>query len=362
MRNRFHSLCPYFAMFPESFAERWIGELTKPGDIVLDPFCGRGTAPFQALLMGRTTIACDVNPVAYCVTQAKTAAPPPGQLRARLTLLGRQFRPADWEAERRRLSPFFRAAFHPQTLRKLLFLRQRLRWRESRGDCMLAALVLGSLHGESRSPSYFSNQMPRTISTKPDYSLRFWRDRDLTAPLRDPFEILRERVAFRYTTPPPQGQATVFNSDMRELPRLLAASDALRCVVTSPPYLDVTNFEEDQWLRHWFLGGPSVPRRTAMSRDDRHSSRDGYWRLIADMWRALGQVLGPRAHVVIRIGAKSMAPEAVASAVTGTAVCSGRRVRLVASEVSELRGRQTDAFRPGATGCSREIDCHFVMT
>ena len=23
-----------------------------------------------------------------------------------------------------------------------------------------------------------------------------------------------------------------------------------------PPYLDVTHFEEDQWLRLWFLGGP----------------------------------------------------------------------------------------------------------
>ena len=35
MRHRFHALCPYFAMFPESFVETWIDRLTKPGDLVL---------------------------------------------------------------------------------------------------------------------------------------------------------------------------------------------------------------------------------------------------------------------------------------------------------------------------------------
>ncbi len=53
MRHRFHSICPYFAMFPESFPEKWIDKLTNPGDTVFDPFSGRGTTPFQALLMNR---------------------------------------------------------------------------------------------------------------------------------------------------------------------------------------------------------------------------------------------------------------------------------------------------------------------
>ena len=75
MRHRFHAICPYFAMFPESFAERWIIELSKPGQFVLDPFCGRGTTPFQAMLLGRNTVACDTNDVAFCLTRAKTDAP-----------------------------------------------------------------------------------------------------------------------------------------------------------------------------------------------------------------------------------------------------------------------------------------------
>src|SRR5260370_16931399 len=85
MRHRFHALCPYFAMFPESFASTWIVRLTKPGEIVLDPFSGRGTTAFQALLLHRRAIACDVNDVAACLTRRKTSPPPFSVLRRHIT-------------------------------------------------------------------------------------------------------------------------------------------------------------------------------------------------------------------------------------------------------------------------------------
>src|SRR6266700_3770222 len=69
-RHRFHAICPYFAMFPEAFAERWINQLTRPGDLILDPFSGRGTTVFQANLMGRRGLACDINPVAFVLSKA----------------------------------------------------------------------------------------------------------------------------------------------------------------------------------------------------------------------------------------------------------------------------------------------------
>ena len=157
-------------MFPETFAERWIGTLSRPGDVVLDPFCGRGTAPFQALLMGRQSIGSDINPVAYCVTRAKLRAPAPASIRRRLTILERGFReePDQVAAEVSELPEFFHVAFSPDTLAELVYLRSRLAWHRSDVDAMIAALVLGSLHGEShRSSRYLSNRMPRTISTKP---------------------------------------------------------------------------------------------------------------------------------------------------------------------------------------------------
>jgi len=363
VRHRFHALCPYFAMFPEAFVETWVGRLTRPGQTVLDPFCGRGTTPFQSLLMGRAVVASDVNPVAYCVTRAKTNAPPAAAARRRIAELEAGFSHRDWEPARRRLPEFFRHAYAPATARQVLYLRDRLAWRTRNADCMLAALALGSLHGETaKSSSYLSNQMPRTISTKPAYSVRYWKRHGLRPPERDAFELLRSRLAYRYASDPPATRGLVIRADVRELPRLLPASAGpIRCVVTSPPYLDVTSFEEDQWLRLWFLGGPPRPTYKLVSRDDRHETPAAYWGLIADVWRSLGQVLAPRSDVVVRLGGKDFDPELVARQLVGAAVFSGRRAELVATETSAILNRQTDSFRPGSRGCLVEADYHIRL-
>lgn len=364
MRHRFHALCPYFAMFPEAFAETWIERLTKPNDVVLDPFSGRGTTAFQAVLMGRRAVACDVNDVAYCLTQAKVCAPGLSVLRRRITQLERCFDAPKFRRAADNCPDFFHYAFCKSTLRQLLYLREVLNWRVSRLDGMVAALVLGSLHGEAdKSKSYLSNQMPRTISTKPAYSIRFWKRRRLCPPERDVFSILRQRASYRYETPPPVGEAMVIHGDMRRLPytdeELLGP---IRCVITSPPYFDVTDFEEDQWLRLWFLGGPPYPTTGRLSRDDRHSFEARYWQFIGDMWRCLGTVLARKGHVVIRIGSRKLPPAVLSRKLTASSRLARRPVQLVGTEVSELKNRQTDQFRPGSTGCSVEVDCHFRFT
>jgi DNA methylase len=350
-------------MFPESFAATWIERLTKPRDLVLDPFCGRGTAPFQALLMDRQAIGGDINPVAYCVTKAKTNAPHRSSLYRRLTRLEGQFEPGGWEEERERMGEFFHQAFAPRTLSQILFLRATLKWQASNVDCMLAALILGALHGESkRSSAYLSNQMPRTISTKPGYSVRFWRKHGFQAPERDTFALLRRLIEYRYASAVPKSNANVLRTDFRDLPRLLPSERrSVGLVITSPPYLDVTNFEEDQWLRLWFLGGPPRPTYRKVSKDDRHERPDSYWRLIADMWRVLGRLVKNDGNVVIRMGGRKLAPHQIVAGLEAASIFSKRSVELVSSEVSPIVKRQTDSFRPGSTGCAREVDCWFRM-
>ncbi len=74
-RHRFHSICPYFAMFPESFVRRNILAWSKRDDVILDPFSGRGTTVFESLLNGRKGLGCDTNPVAVCLSKAKVDPP-----------------------------------------------------------------------------------------------------------------------------------------------------------------------------------------------------------------------------------------------------------------------------------------------
>jgi hypothetical protein len=347
-------------MFPESFAEYWIKKLTKRKETVLDPFSGRGTTALTALLCGRNAISSDVNDVAICLTKAKTSPPSLSRLKARVSELRKEFDAAAWRSKARQADEFFQYAYSPLTLRQLLYLREALDWKMSRVDNMLAALTLGSLHGESTSKRYLSNQMPRTISTKPRYSVNFWKQRELVAPERDVFDVLGEMAAFRYESELPEGKSLVLHTDMRNLPRVLDSSgEGIRCAVTSPPYLDVTSFEEDQWLRLWLLGGPQYPKKGEMSRDDRHGTADNYWSFIGDMWRSLGAVMADRSHVVVRIGSRKISPEFLKRGLTGCAQFSGRKVKLVTSQVTEIKRRQTDAFRPGTKGCGVEVDCHF---
>lgn len=363
MRNRFHALCPYFAMFPEGFAERWIDELTGPGDLVVDPFCGRGTTPFQALLMNRNALGSDINPVAYCLTKAKTQGPAFSTVRRRIDELRGSYQARAWEPLADELPEFFRRGYHPSTLGQILYLRDVLDWRRRRVDTMVAALALGALHGESaKSPSYLSAQMPRTISTKPAYSVRFWEKHGYLPPERDTFALLRRQADYRYRSPLPRVRGRVGLSDFRELHRskLIARREAT-CIITSPPYLDVTSFEEDQWLRLWFLGGPPHPTRNRISRDDRHELASRYWRMIADFWRTAGYLVEPGGHVVVRMAGNRLSEDRVVEGLTGCSVVSGRHVTLVSRDASAIPRRQTDAFRPGSVGVRFEVDAVFEV-
>ncbi|HNQ39105.1 MAG TPA: site-specific DNA-methyltransferase [Candidatus Cloacimonas sp.] len=64
--NKNHS-----ATFPYALPEWFIKLFTRPGDVVLDPFMGSGTAIFAALNMGRKAIGIDINPEYYNLVLGK---------------------------------------------------------------------------------------------------------------------------------------------------------------------------------------------------------------------------------------------------------------------------------------------------
>lgn len=363
-RNRLHSLCPYFAMFPESFVRTQLERHTTAGDLVFDPFSGRGTTVLEALLLKRRVIATDINPVAYVVSAAKARIPRLSAILREIdrldTLFGRKNQ--KYDVQRQKLPAFFRRAFYNTTLAQVLFLRETLHWQHSSLHRFIAALVLGSLHGEmDKSSSYFSNQMPRTISTKPEYSLRYWRENHLWPRQRDVFAILRDRATLRLSGDVPARSGAVHLADARRSGRVLRRFQReVKAVITSPPYLDVTRYEEDQWLRLWFLGQPPYPTYGLISKDDRHSSRDKYWKFLAETWAGLGSLLAKKAVIVCRIGAKEVSLKELQLGLESSFTSADMRVRLVEEPaVSKVKNRQTDYFQPGTKGCRYEADFVF---
>ena len=194
-------MCSYLASFPAALAHAFIARYSRPGDVVLDPFSGRGTTPLQACAEGRIGVGNDLNPFAHLLTAAKVEPATRAQAATRLAALrlGWHAGSADWLALGERvwtdptaataLVPIAGSgagpddgvetvpievalAFHPRTLGQLLFVRTRLRL-EDRTDRFLAAAMTGILHGKSA--SYLSELMPNTFSMAPRYVRDFAR-------------------------------------------------------------------------------------------------------------------------------------------------------------------------------------------
>ncbi|MBS3131018.1 hypothetical protein J4212_01165 [Candidatus Woesearchaeota archaeon] len=64
----------YWARKPHNVVSEYIQNYTKEGDIVLDPFCGSGPAPIEAIKLGRKGIGVDLNPVSMFITRMTAMA------------------------------------------------------------------------------------------------------------------------------------------------------------------------------------------------------------------------------------------------------------------------------------------------
>jgi hypothetical protein len=355
-------------MFPETFAEQEIQKHSRPGDLVFDPFCGRGTSVLQALLLGREAIAADINPVAYCITRAKAQTPSLEMVLDEVANFQREYEAHprdDLEAARQALPGFFHRCFHHETLREVLFLRSMLNWRQDDVHCFVTALVLGSLHGEVGKPfEYLSNQMPRTISTKPAYSLRYWQEHKLWPKRRRVFSLLRRRAAYRLSTGLPPGRGEVAMVDARRSSEVFCKmAGQVALVLTSPPYINMTRYEEDQWLRLWFLGHKDHPTYGSVSRDDRYVEVSSYWQFLAEVWAGIARLLRHDAVIVCRLGAKGVRARELTSGLKRSLCAALPKARSIGQpQVSKIRGRQTDCFRPGAEGCTFEVDYTFRVS
>lgn len=354
-------------MFPETFVSQTLNALTQPGNLVFDPFSGRGTSILQSLLMGRQASGLDINPVAYCLSAAKGKVPPIPDLLAAIDLLETSYPTQDQDslrAERFDLPRFFRRAFHHATLDQILYLRKKLDWQSDYVQRFIAAMLIGILHGEmDRSKRYLSNQLPRTICPKPDYSMRYWAKRNLWPLKKNVFDRLRHEATFRLSGEVPTSCGIVRQGDVRFassiLPELASRVDL---IITSPPYLDVTNFEEDQWLRLWFLGGEPRPTYGTVSRDDRYTNKSSYWAFLAEAWRGIAPLAGPKAKLVCRLGAKDMTDTELTAGITLSLTSAFPNASLHGEPIkTELRRRQTVSFRPSSVGCAYEIDYTFEL-
>ena len=291
-----HYVVSYRASFKPELPDFCIRRYTDKGDVVFDPFSGRGTTALQANLLGRVAWASDINPLAVRITQAKTS--PVGLDEVVLRLNEVDFRrPVDLSGYQDRLSPFY----HPDTYRELINLRAFLRKKPDRANAFIELLAVSRLHGHS--PGFFSVYSFPQISVPPERQSLINKKRHqvpdyrAVAPriIRKAAQALRDGFSSEFFAISSANNIRV--ADARCYPWVPASSVDL--IVTSPPFLDKVDYLTDNWLEFWFTGicPDEFSSKLMMCRSLVQ------WRVfIGDVLREMLRVLKPRGTAVIEVG------------------------------------------------------------
>lgn len=299
--GRWSGFGPYYATFPSDFAERYIESTTKQGEIVLDPFAGRGTALFAAGLLGRRGVGVEINPVGWIFSSVKSSPAAFDDVMRRLEEIchlssqSNHFT-SDPSPEK---EAFFSLCFSPRVRVFIEHARETLNWRQSKIDRTLMGFIILYLHGKEGAA--LSNRMAQTKAMSPGYCLKWWKKHGYNLPPEiDPGVFLESRLRWRYGHGVPEINAvhSILGDSTKELKNLPIADGTVSLLLTSPPYTGMTNYHADQWLRLWALG--FNPRKE--KNRGRFNNAADYRNLIENVFLNTRKLLAPNAKICVRVG------------------------------------------------------------
>ena len=266
--NALHEVS-YRACFKPQLPRFFIDLFTQPGDIVYDPFNGRGTTVIEAALLGRNIVANDVNPLSLMLSAPRIAIPTLKELERRLDDI-----PLDKKAKAEiDLSMFF----EKQTLVEIISIKNYLHQRFISGkeddvDRWLRMVATNRLTGHSS--GFFSvYTLPPNQAMSADRQKKINKSRKQKPEYRDTKKVIlkKSRILMRdmdegMVNRLRKTKATFINGDATETRQIKKNSVAL--TVTSPPFLDIVQYADDNWLRCWFnnIDIKEVATRITMSK------------------------------------------------------------------------------------------------
>lgn len=319
-----HSLheISYRACFKAELPEFFISRLSRPGDLVYDPFLGRGTTALQAALSGRRAAGCDVNPLSEMLLRPRLNPPALAAIRARLEAL----KPLKFNGPLRRELEVF---YHPETLRSLSALRRYflMKPRLDSADQWIRMVCLNRLSGHSA--GFFSvYTLPPNQAVSLESQKKINRKRRQKPPRRDVVAIVlkKSRSLLRDALPSAlyknSGRHLLLCGLSQRTPQLKSGSVSL--AVTSPPFLDIVQYAQDNWLRCWFAGIDASKVRITMAKTQAEWERE-----MGAVLRELGRALKKGGHAAFEVGEVRSGSIRLEDSVLRAAKGSGLRPRLI---------------------------------
>jgi hypothetical protein len=291
----------YRACFKPQLPRFFIDLLTRKGDTVYDPFSGRGTTVIEAGLAGRNVIANDANPLSRIMTEPRFFPPLLSAVEKRLLAIPRGNETADID-----LSMFYQ----PETEQEIVSLRTYLLNRKSgcRDDMIdrwIAMVATNRLTGHSK--GFFSvYTLPPNQAVSQKSQQRINRKRRQEPEYRNTHRIILAKTksllrkmsdAETKSLVKAGKNAILLTGDARSTPGI--RNDSIQLTVTSPPFLDIVQYRDDNWLRCWFNGleADTVGRSITMARTV------GEWtRVMGAVFNELFRITRPGGFVAFEVG------------------------------------------------------------
>jgi DNA modification methylase len=289
-----HSLheISYRACFKAELPRFFIERLTKPNDVVYDPFMGRGTTLLEAALLCRKTIGNDINPLAKMLCEPRLNAPSLIAIKERLLAI-------PLRAETNEFQELL-AFYHEKTLAEIISLREWFLNRIENGtfdyiDDFIRMVALNRLTGHSA--GFFSvYTMPPNQAVSLVSQARINIKREQTPPYRSVKEIIIKKAKSLLKDKPPRfNDQLITIGDARKNSAIKDISVDL--IVTSPPFLDVINYKQDNWLRGWFA---NIDIETL--KIEQLKKTDAWENFIRECFIDFARVLKPNGHIAFEVG------------------------------------------------------------
>jgi hypothetical protein len=297
-----HSLheVSYRACFKPQLPRFFIECFTEPGEKIYDPFMGRGTTLLEAALMNRIPVGCDVNPLSALLCMPRLHAPSLSEIKKRLDEI-----PLDTLTDIREDLLVF---YHSDTLKELSSLREYFLSKEKQKtldsiDSWIRMVATNRLTGHS--PGFFSvYTLPPNQAVSVASQIRINEKRQQTPPPRDIRAIILKKSKSLLGDLTAQeknslqaigGKSQCVTANSQSTPTIEANSIAL--VVTSPPFLDIVQYDQDNWLRCWFNG---IDSKTVPIWQLR--SPQAWQDAMAAVFKELDRILVPNGMVAFEVG------------------------------------------------------------
>jgi hypothetical protein len=191
------------------------------------------------------------------------------------------------------------AFYHPDTLHQISALRAWLLDRAGELDSIdawIRMVAINRLTGHS--PGFFSvYTMPPNQAVSAVSQRKINEKRGQTPPPRDVAAIILKKSAGLLADgpPPPHPGAILLTGAADHTPELANASVDL--LVTSPPFLDIVDYQGDNWLRGWFAG--IDPSAVAI---DRHAGIPAWESFVRRSFQEFARIVRPGGFVAFEVG------------------------------------------------------------